>query len=235
MGWSDNAGLGSGLPDRMVFTVASVKIDHPYEKNPTQAAVVLDGEAKVDDEISDEHLWLKPGQQFESGDSDGTFLVHQTQTPAVYDDPASKKKKINKNSAYGKFLASAIAVAGMDALAANQDPARAKYEIWDVKFWEGMVLDVEMVDEPFDFKNDAGEQVTGSSRQPYVRQILGTGAAATPASSPTATPAASANGAGDFTAHESYISFLEAHVGAGGAPGDEKSLAAKAHFEKLKA
>lgn len=173
MAWSDDSKLGSGLPDRFQFTVTAVKVGYPYEKNPTQSAVVFDGESRIDDEINDEHLWLKAGTQFESGDQEGTFLVHQAQTPDNYDTRAEKPKKINKNSAYGKFLHSFLDVAGTGPLEQNQDPSRNKFEIWDVMFWQGMILDIEVVEEPYDFKSDSGEQVTGSSRQPYVRAFLG--------------------------------------------------------------
>lgn len=226
--WGDDATLGSGLPDRFQLTVATSVIDHPYEKNPTQAAVVITGESKVEDDISDEHLWLKPGA-FEPGDKEGTFLVHETQTPAVFEPGSSEKpKKINKNSAYGKFLNSvATAMGSFEALSANQDAAREKFQIWDVKFWEGLVLDIEMVDEPYDFKNkETGEQITGSTRQPYVRAILGAGttsAAAAPAA------AASPNGAVDPATFDSHMSYLEAYAAAGGDTGDE--AASKAFWQ----
>lgn len=213
----------------MLFTVTSACVKYPYEKNPTQAAVVIDGEANVDGEISDEHLWLKPGA-FEPGDKDGTFLVHGTQKPDIYDTPGSKKKKLNKNSGYGKFLKSFEEVAGLDVLESAQDPSRNKYEIWDVLFWEGMVLDVEMVDEPFDFKNDAGEQITGSSRQPYVRGYEGkSDGTSTPAAASTP---ASNNGSVDPKKFDSHLSYLEAYVAAGGDTGDEQ--ASKTFYESAR-
>lgn len=225
--FGDDATLGSGLPDRMVLTVASAKIDTPYEKNPTQIAVVLTGEADVDGEKSDEHLWMKPGTQFEPGDKDGSFLVHTTQKPDIFDDPSSKKKKINKNSSYGKFLSSALA-ADQAALEANQDPAREKFSIWDVKFWEGLVLDVEVVEEPYSFKDDAGELVEGKSRQPYVRAILGAGRATA-----AAAPAASANGTVDPKEFDSYMKYVEAYIKAGGSTSDD--AAGEEHYKKARA
>lgn len=227
--WSDDAALGSGLPDRFQFTVSNARVKYPYEKNPTQAAVVIEGEQNIDGEIEDNHLWLKPGTAFEPGNEDGTFLVHQEQTPDVYDGGGPKPKKINKNSAYGKFLASALDVIGKDELAANQSSEQSKYQIWDVTFWEGLVLDIEVVDEPFDFKDSEGKDISGVSRQPYVRALVGkadVSGAATP--TPEAQNAApTQNGKpspGDFP---NALAYIEAVQKSGGDVSDVAALQAE--------
>lgn len=225
MAWSDEAGLGSGLPDRFQFTVQKAVVGNPYEKNPEATAVVLDGERRIDDDIEQDHLWLKVGA-FEKGDKEGTFLVHETQSADIFDTRAERIKKINNRSSYGKFLGSLIDVYGMDALAAHQDPSRAKYEIWDLSFLVGLVLDIEMVEEPYSFKNDAGEQIEGKSRQPYVRAVLSAdGATAAPA-------AATSNGSSSGPVDEatatqmakdsaSFVKYLEAVTEKGVDPSHE--------------
>lgn len=231
--WSDDAKLGSGLPDRFFLTVASAKVGTPYERNPTQSAVIIEGEADVDGEISDEHLWLKTGA-FESGDKEGTFLVHETQDPSIYDDPTAKKKRINKSTGYGKFLGSAEESIGFDVLASLQDDSREKYQIWDVKFWEGLTLDVEVIDEPYDFVNkETNERVVGSSRQPYVRGLVekgkGKSVGAAAASAPAEAPASTSTNGSISEAQAkllaksagNHMAYLEAYVEAGGDPSDE--------------
>lgn len=241
MAWGSDADLGSGLPDRFQFTVRTAKIGKPYEKNPMQSALILEGEQNVDGEIEDQHIWLKAGETFEPGDVEGTFWLHTQQTPDVFEPgSATRPKKLNKNSGYGKFLNSVkVATGGFDVLGENQSPDRAKYEIWDVKFWEGLVLDIEVKDEPYSFTNKQGENIEGSKRQEYVVGVLGKAdGSSTPAQGPNADAtgqAASTNGSVDFTSYDSYIAFLEAHVEAGGSSSDEKAAAAKAHFEAAKA
>lgn len=219
--WSDSDAvkLGSGLPDRMILTVRTARAKYPWEKNPQQVGVVIEGEANVEGELSDEHLWLKPGSTFEPGDKDGTFLVHEKQTPDVYDGNGTPKK-LNKNSAYGKFLNSITSAenGGFDKLEANQSPDRAKYQIWDLAMWDGMVLDIEMVEEPYSFKNDAGELIEGATRQPYIRAVLGKadGAATTPAASSAPASAPSSNGTINPADFDSYMSYVEKFVQANG-------------------
>lgn len=225
--WSSDATLGSGLWDRARLTIHRARVEHPYEKNPSAAAVVMNVERNIDDEIEDDHLWLKVGA-FEPGDAEGTFLLHDTQTPDIYDTPGSKKKKINNRSSYGKFLKSFEEVVGFGVLANNQAPDRAKYEIWDVLFWEGLILDVEMVEEEFevDDNDNPGQKKKVTSRQPYVRGFIGK-ADGTPAaaSAPAASAAPAANGSGgpidETKATEiakgagSYVKYLETVTNAG--------------------
>jgi hypothetical protein len=233
--WGDEATLGSGLPDRFQFTVSNSRAKYPYEKNPTQVAIVIEGEQNIDGEIEDNHLWLKPGTAFETGDEEGTFLVHQEQTPDVYDGGGPKPKKINKNSAYGKFLASAISVIGIDELAAHQEathPEQSKYQIWDVTFWEGLVLDIEVVDEPFDFTDDEGKEVKGVSRQPYVRALLGKADVSTATGAATPTPEAqntapTQNGKPAPGDYPNALAYIEAVQKAGGDVSDVAALQAE--------
>lgn len=219
--WDDNAGLGSGLPDHFWFRFDKVRASYPYEKNQSQCAVVMDGERRMEDgSVEDDHLWLKPGQQFEPGDKDGTFLVHQEQQPNVYEEGSEvKPKKINKNSGYGKFLNSVHEVTGSwGVLADNQTDDRAKFQIWDLLMWEGLEAEIEVRTEKFEFKNDAGEEIKGETRQPYVVAIYPAGSSGEAASGATATTAeapssaASSNGKPnpkDFSAPLDYISAVK--------------------------
>lgn len=220
--WGDDATLGSGLPDRFQFTVASARIKYPYKNNPQQAALVLEGEQNVNGEIEDQHIWLKAGETFEPGDKEGTFWIHTKQTPDVFEGGSERPKKLNKNSGYGKFLNSITTAenGGLDVLANNQSPDRAKYEIWDVLFWEGLVLDIEVKDEGYDFTNAQGEQVKGEKRQEYIVAVLGKGDGVAGASAETSTPAASSNGSVNPADFETHMSYVEAVIKSGGAVSD---------------
>lgn len=242
-GWSSDAGLGSGLPDRFKFTVQNAKVDNPYEKAPDVVAVVLDGERQIEgDDPEEDHLWLKPGA-FEAGDKEGTFLVHETQSADIFDTRAERIKKINNKSGYGKFLGSIIDVAGIETLINNQDPARAKFEIWDVKMLEGLVLDIEMVEEKFDVKDKtSGEMVTVTSRVPYVRAVLGkSDASGATASTPEAQSSAASNGKIDEAGAaelakgaKSFVKYLETLTEEHGVDAGHE-WASKAFYDKANA
>lgn len=223
MAWGDEAALGSGLPDRFQFTVTSARIKYPYEKNPTQPALVLDGEQNVDGEIEDQHIWLKAGEQFEPGDKEGTFWLHTKQTPDVFDTPGAKINKLNKNSGYGRFLNSLLTVAGTAPLEENQQSDRAKYQIWDVLFWEGMILDIKVEDEEYEFTvkdgPDKGKLIKGSKRQEYILGVVGKAdvSGATSTTPEDQSGAATSNGTlGDLASYDSHMAYMDAYVKANG-------------------
>lgn len=233
MGWSNDATLGSGLPDRFKLKVTSARIKTP--EGWSNDVVMLEGEQNEDGEISEGDLRLSVGS-FEAGDKDGTFLVHETQQPDIFDTRAERIKKINKNSGYGRFLNSVFEVeGGKEALEGNQSPDRAKYEIWDLLFWEGLEIDVEMVERSFVYQAGhpkAGQP--GTTRDAFVRGITG----ASGGSASAAPAAASSNGAVDEAkateiakGSETYMKYLEAFAAAGG---DTNSPAAsKAFYESV--
>lgn len=192
MAWSDKATIGeSGLADRFKFTVRSAKFAFPYDKAPGTCALVLDGERDIDGQIDDDHLWIKPGETFEPGDSEGTFALHTSQDP---------DKHFNKNSGLFKFLKSGFEIGLGEALQAAQDPDRAKYEEKDALMWVGFTLDIEMVEEEFTLKSgpEAGKVV--QSRQPRIRGFVapdgssGASAAASGEASASTSEKASTNG-----------------------------------------
>lgn len=222
MSFGDDAKLGSGLPDRFLLSIRQARMKTPEGWN--NPVVVLEGEQNVDGEVEDGDVRLSVGA-FEAGDKEGTFLVHETQNPSVYEPGSSdKKKKINKNSQYGRFLESALQV-GQDVLENNQSPDREKYSIWDLLFWEGLTVDVEMIERKFTYQEGhpkAGEE--GTTRDAFVRGVFPTGEGATGATtSTTAAPntAASTNGqAPDPKAYDTHMEYVAAGVNAGIAPSD---------------
>lgn len=230
MAWGDDAKkLGSGLVDRMQFTINKARFAFPYEKRPEDCALVLDGERNIDGEVEDDHVWLKVGA-FEPGDAEGTFIVHDT-------DPGNPRKKINKRSNYGKFLESAFEV--NVPLEEVQDAGRNEHEVRDALMWEGLILDIEYQEEKFTLTKgpDAGKEVT--SRQPYIRGYLGksgaTGAAETTTAGQSSAPASSNGAMSEEKATElakaatSHINFLENFQAAGGDV--NSAMASKSWYE----
>lgn len=210
MAWGPEATLGSGLPDRFLLTIRTARIKTP--EGWSNDVVVFEGEQNVDGDISDGDLRLSVGQ-FEPGDAEGTFLVAGTQRPEIFDTHYERIKKINKNSAYGRFLDSASAV--LVPLEQNQAADRAKYEIWDLLMWEGLTVDVEMRERTFVYKEDVGTHKageSGSTRDAFVVGYVegGAGAVAPAASTPAAN-----NGSLDPASFDTHMSLIEAWVEAG--------------------
>lgn len=224
MAWGDDAKLGSGLPDRFLLTITRARMETP--EGWSNDSVVLKGEQNVDGELSDGDLRLSVGS-FEKGDKDGTFLVHQTQRPEIFDTGYERKKKINKNSGYGRFLDSALGVVPLEE---NQAPDRAKFEIWDLLMWEGLTVDVEMRERTFTYqKGHEKEGQSGTARDAFVVGFVEAGGSATTSSAATSN-GSSTGELGELASYESYMSYVEAATNAG-----QSDIASKADWEAARA
>lgn len=109
--------------------------------------------------------------------------------------PKGDRKRFNKNSQYGHLIDKAIECGAGEALAATGLTPRSA----DV--WKGTKWYMEAESKDYNFKNDKGEEVKGTSSRNYPSKFLGVGDVTAPATpSATASPAEASTAAPPATA-----------------------------------